>query len=232
MVDSTTLRLSGQASQASYGDILSEISYSNTADEPGNVTRQVFFSIRDERSFENFAVASVSIIPTNDRAIITFAGGSPQTLRYSEFSRTNINLFNENDTITDSDGNTLEWLILHLTPGIDSNDMLMADTGDTGLTVETTTASDGEILLNISGTANLSLYETVLTSVTFVNFFPGISLDNRMLQAVTFDGETQSAVHPITITISDFNDPPMCFFNERVSVFCVVRTKKLNKVFF
>lgn len=189
--------------------------YENIADEPGNVTREVLFTIMDEVGFVSMATATVSIVPTNDQAIITFAGG-PRNLLYDEFVRTPINLFNASDTITDSDGNSLEWLTIRLAPGVDPNDVLAADAGNTGLTVTVTTESNGEIFLNISGNADLSLYESVLNSVTFVNVFPGIAQDTRRLDVVTFDGETASGVHPITIAIGGFNDPPMCFFLEMV----------------
>jgi hypothetical protein len=211
-VDTLTLRLTGQAPQAEYGDVLSEIKYENTADEPGNVTREVQFTIEDNDGFISMATTRVTIIPTNDRAIITFGDGT-RSLVYDESARIPLNLFNENDTITDSDGNTLDWLAIRLTPGVDSSDVIAVDVEGTGLMVTTTTASDGEVLLNISGNADLSDYESILNSVTFVNVFPGMAQAPRRLEVVTYDGETPSAVHPITIAIDSFNDPPLCFFN-------------------
>lgn len=223
------IRLTGQAPQTDYEEILGDVMYENVADEPGDITRRVLFSITDINDFVSTATTTVSILPTNDRAIITFVGGPAQNLRYDELTRSPINLFNESDTITDSDGNSLEWLTIHLTPGVDPNDALAASAGSTGLTVTVVAFGDGEILLNVSrtvpifgspGNAELALYESVLESVTFVNDFPGVILgEQRRIEVVTFDGETMSDVHPITITIDGYNDPPMCFFNEVVSLY-------------
>lgn len=215
-VNSQALRLTGLAPQDNYEDILSDIMYENTADEPGSVSREVLFAIMDDDSFVSTATTIVTIIPTNDKAIINFDGGA-RNLVYDEFSRTPLDLFRENDTITDSDGNTLEWLTVSLEPGVDPNDVLAADAGDTGLTVTITPAGDGEILLNISGNGTFAAYKSVLNTVTFVNLFPGMEQETRRLAVVTFDGETQCADSHITIAITGFNDPPMCFFVEVVS---------------
>ena len=216
-VNPQTLRLTGRAPQGNYGDILSEILYENSANEPGSVTREVLFAIVDIGfGFVSTATTFVTIIPVNDKANINFAGGA-RNLEYDEFSRTPLNLFNANDTITDSDGSTLEWLAIRLEPGVDPNDVLAADAGGTGLMVAITRVGNGEILLNISGDGTFAAYESVLSSVTFVNLFPGMENDTRILNVVTFDGETRCEDRHITIDIGGFNDPPLCFFGEVVS---------------
>ncbi len=214
-INDQMLQFTGREDQQAYDDILIEVMFENTADEPGAVTRQVLFSITDDVGRVITATASVQIIPTNDRAVITFAGG-PRRLVYNEFRRQPIRLFNESDTITDSDGNALDWLSITLTPGVDINDTLSAEEGDSGLTVMNVTQPSGEVLLNISGYASFSAYEGVLDTVTFSNVFPGLSQVDRVIQVVTFDGMTESADHTITIFIVGFNDPPMCYFGQVV----------------
>lgn len=215
MIDQQTLRLTGLAPQPDYEDVLSEVTYENTADEPGDVTHQALFTIEDEDGVVVTATATVHVVSTNDQAILTFAGGS-RDLTYDEFLREPIALFEGNDGITDSDGDTLVWLTVQITPGVDINDVLAADTGDTGLMVSVVMSDDGEVLLNISGKAEHALYESVLTSVTFVNTFPGMAQDERRLEVVTFDGETESDTYYITIAIDGFDDPPMCSFTQEV----------------
>lgn len=222
-VESQTLLLTGEAAQGVYENALNEIMFENVADEPGSVVRQVIFTIMDRDGFISTAVTTVQIVPTNDQAILNFAGG-PRVLVYDEQSRLPINLFDPNDAITDSDGDSLEWLSVILTPGIDANDRISADAGITGLVVTVSSTDDGEVFVNISGNANFPAYESVLNSITFVNTFPGISQENRLIQVVTFDGETRSPTYTITITIGGFNDPPMCFFGQVVSV------KKENEI--
>ena len=214
-IDQHTLYLSGLVPQPNYEDVLSEVTYENTADEPGDVTRQVLFLIKDEDGVVVTATATVQVVSTNDQAILTFAGGS-RDLIYEEIVRRPISLFEGNDNITDSDGETLAWLTVRVTPGIDINDVLAADAGSTGLMVSVVTSADGEVFLNISGRAQHALYESVLTSVTYVNTFPGMELDERRLEVVAFDGERESDTYYITITIDAFDDPPICSFTQQV----------------
>ena len=214
-VDDYTIHLTGRADQQDYVVILGEVMYENRAEEPGAITRQVQFTIMTEDGFVSAATTTVQIVPTNDRAVINFADGV-RSLLYDERIRLPINLFSVNDTISDSDGDSLERLSIVLSPGIDTNDMLSASAGATGLEVTIETLDDGQVTLNISGNANFNVYETVMASVTFTNTFPGISQESRRIQVVTFDGETPSAIHPISISIIGFNDPPVCFFNQVV----------------
>lgn len=212
-----SLRLTRRVDQQQYAEVLREVMYENTADEPGSVVRSVVFTIVDSIGFIGTATTNVQIIPTNDRAVINFSGG-PRSLSFSEHTRQSVSLFDENDNITDSDGDSLQWLSIHITPGIDEYDILTAEEGETGLTVTVTATGEGEVLLNISGYAAFSVYESVLSTVTFVNMFPGISQAQRNVEVVAFDGETPSAIHPITIAIVGFNDPPMCFFDQEETV--------------
>ncbi len=206
-----TILLTGDADQQDYSQILSEIHYENTAEEPGDVVRQVSFTIRDVDGFFASATTVVEVISTNDQPIITFFE-SPRVLVYDEFIRQPINIFNDNDTISDSDGDSLQWLSVAIIPGVHPNDTLRYDTGNTGLIVSTTSP----FALNITGNASLKAYESVIRTISFVNAFPGLSGEQRIVQVVMFDGETESVIQIITITIDLFNDVPMCFFNQLV----------------
>lgn len=218
-VSNEMLVLSGRVSNDDYETVLAEIFYENTAEEPGSVTRLIQFTILDEEEYISMATTSIQIIPTNDRAELDLVGGTPRTLTFDEAARTPLNLFQPNDNITDFDGNSLEWLSIQLTPGVDLGDILTAEEEGTGLEMTVESYNDGATLLNISGNADLSAYETVLKSVTFLNTFPGISRAPRTFEIVLFDGETESVTYMITVNIEDFNDPPICFFGEVVSTY-------------
>ena len=138
-----------------------------------------------------------------------------RTLVFNETTRTPLSLFEPTDNITDSDGQMLQWVSIEITPTY-TMDMLLGDSLDTGLSLEVTTTDTGNILLNMSGEANHSIYERVLQSVRFVNDFPGINTTQRLVQVVTFDGMTASPPHEIFIAVEDFDDDPMCFFNTLV----------------
>lgn len=206
--------MTGTAAQEDYANVLSEVMYENTAEEPGDMTLRVVFTIEDNSGFINTATTTINVISTNDRAIITLAD-PPRVLTFDEQRRVPIQLFNGNDSITDTDGNTLQWLTITLSPSVDINDTLNASVAmDTGLEVH---MSEDLMSLNISGTASLSMYQTALQSVNFTNTFPGLTPGIRNIEVVAFDGETPSVVQTISVNVSDFDDPPMCFFNQLVT---------------
>ena len=197
------------ASQAAYQSVLREIWFVNSEEEPGNRMRRVHFEINDN-GFMSTAVTFVDIQPTNDPVLFNFVN---KTVSYDESVRSPIAIFDSRDRISDSDGDLLESVTVVLVDGLDyPYDMLVADTGNSGLSINTQSTTEN-IMLTISGIGNLTLYQSVLETVMYINAFPGISLVPRILQVVTFDGMTESPPFMIEIEIIPFNDPPMCYFN-------------------
>ncbi len=166
--------------------------------------------------FSANATTTVDIVPVNDPAFLNFQSRS---LIFNEATRNEVFLFEPGDTITDSDGITLEWISLEIISPVDSYDAFAVNIGTSNLVVDYRSASEGERrLLNISGTADNATYVEVLQTVSFVNVFPGLELANRLVEVTTYDGETESPPHSITIIIQPFDDPPMCFFGEWVCI--------------
>ena len=214
-VTPSTIMLVGTAPVHCYIYILSNVSFVNRADEPGSTTRTIEFQLFDERSFEFTATTLVTIIPTNDPVIFSF---DTRSITFNESTREPVNLFEPGDTLVDSDGNSLHWVSVIIRPTIDEMDVLFADPGTSGLLVDNSTDADGNIVLTISGYANFSTYENVLQTLTFQNTYPGLNLDNRTVEIVTFDGETESPPTLIVISIDSFDDLPVCYFrNDMVS---------------
>ena len=222
----TEITVTGVASVENYVELLSSVMFVNTADEPGRTNRTVVFEVTDDRDFPIDATVLVEIIPTNDPAIFNF---NERIVTFDEMSGTPVNLFGPNDTLIDPDGNTLAWLTVEIRPSIDQMDILSVDVGTSGLTSELSTNSDSNIVLTITGIASFSVYSTVLQSLTFDNQSPGLSLENRTIHIVTFDGETESPPTLITVTIDAFDDIPVCYFNSQVSV---MTQHNINSVYF
>ena len=209
---SGTLVLSGTALQSIYELILREVYYENTADEPGDTQRLVQLTIGD-RVFTSSAFTTVIIIPTNDPAFFNFTS---RQLTFDEEARTPLYLFSQNDTLIDPDGGTLQWITITIISPSDPNDMLVADVQGTGLQIN----GYGGSMLNISGEGSFMDYERVLNTVTYNNLFPGMDTMERMIHVFTFDGTTLSFVHNITVNVTPYDDPPICFFdNTLVSTF-------------
>ena len=201
------LRLSNEAPQSVYQNILREVYFVNTANEPGRVDRTVTFTI-DDGNFSTTAFTTVEIIPTNDPAILNF---TERVLTFDESTREPVYLFEQGDALLDPDmdGGTLLWVVIQIVAPDDPNDTLMANVQGTDLTVS---FSDSR-LLNISGNGTFSQYETVLSTVVYYNNFPGMNLEDRVIHVLTFDGKDISFVQLINVTIIPFDDQPMCYFN-------------------
>ena len=219
-LDSQSISFSGQVEQSQYELVLSEVYFVNNEDEPGSRLVTVNFTITED-NFVSVATTQVEVLPTNDPVFFNF---EEKSLSYREEERRPVNLFNANDTLSDSDGSSLESVYITIVSdlNIDPFDVLAADAGNSGLTVMADSNDRGRTLV-ISGVANFSVYESVLQTVTFANTFPGILSHQRNITVVTFDGMTSSPIHTILIDVVLFDDPPICYFDVLVSnqnVFC------------
>ena len=211
--------LNGSVNQQNYAEVLREVMYDNTAEEPGDVTRVVMTTIKDEEGNSITAYITINIIPTNDPAFI-FDG--TRTLTFNEQTRMPLSLFNMADTISDTDGDSLAWVYITITNDTAGTyDMLAADVGSTSLRINMVSATT----LNITGIASFSVYEAVLQTVTFSNIFPGLQTNTRTINIQTFDGQGPPGNQTIEINIDPSNDPPICYFNQVVSLLYVYLSK-------
>ena len=202
-----TLALYGMAPQSVYQSVIREVYYVNSADEPGATQRLVQLTIEDEM-FASSAFTSVTIVPTNDPAFLNFTS---RELTFNESARTPLYLFDRgNSILMDPDGMALQWLTISIVSPIDPNDTLVADVQGTELQQVVT---NGGRMLNISGEGSLTDCQTVLSTVTYNNLFPGMNVTERSIEVSTFDGMTISFVHFIDIIVIPFDDQPMCFFD-------------------
>ena len=194
--------------------MLAEVFFQNLAEEPGDGERSVTFFITDGE-FNDTSTTTVQIRATNDPALFSF---SEKSLTFFEQTRDPVSLFGPEDTLSDADGtNILQWMTIAIAPNIDSMDILDASSSNDRLNVALFTSALGNVYrLNISGEANFSVYEEVLSTVTFSNDFPGINDSTRNIEVITFDGLNESPLHLIFLSINTTDDPPVCYFGSRV----------------
>jgi len=211
-INDQTILFNMTSSLQQYNDVLREVMYDNTAEEPGDGTRVVVTTITDEAGNLVSAYTTINITSTNDPATI-FQG--ERTLTFNERTRIPLSLFNSTDTISDPDDSMLTWIYIAITNesvGRFGYDTLMADYGATNLQITNETRTS----LNISGMASFKDYESVLQTVTFSNIYPGIEGHTRTVIIQTFDGQGPPGNQTIRINIAPFNDPPICYFGELV----------------
>ncbi len=208
-----TIVLNGTLSQQNYEDVLREVMYDNTAEEPGDGTRTVETSIMDDVNNMVAAFTTINLTSTNDPAVL-FEG--VRTLTFDEQTRAPLSLFTAADAISDPDGSVLTWVYIAIsndTVGNFGYDNLTADFATTNLRI----MNEPRTTLNISGTASFSDYESVLRTVTYSNIYPGIQAHPRIVNIQTFDGLGPAGNQTIQMDIRTFNDPPICYFDEVVS---------------
>ena len=211
-INNYTILFNTTSSLGHYTDVLRNVIYDNTAEEPGDGTRVVMTAITDDVGNIVSAYTTINIISTNDPAII-FQG--ERILTFNERTRMPLSLFYSTDTISDPDGSTLTWIYISITNetvGRFGFDMLTADYTATNLLV----TNESSTTLNISGTASFLDYELVLQTVTFSNIYPGIEDHPRVVTVQTFDGEGPPGNLTIRINIASINDPPICYFGQVV----------------
>ena len=205
----TEISISGNALVQHYIDILSNVTFVSLADEPGYTNRTVLFELVDERGFSFSASTLVVIVPTNDPTVFSF---NNSVIIFNETARIPVNLLRANDTLIDPDSSHLQWLTVEIRPSINVMDALFADPENSNLQIDTSTSTNNNFLLTITGFANFSVYQTVLQTLTFYNPFPGINLTNRSIHLVTFNGETVSPPTIVNVHIDSFDDVAVCHF--------------------
>ncbi len=211
--DNQSINVSGVAAQSMYTTILGQVNFVNNEDEPGDRSVSINFTIMDDE-FVAMATSTVQLMSTNDPIFVSFY--PTKNLTYDEESQQPLSLF-QTDTLSDSDGDTLQNITISIANIFDENDQLAAEAGDLDLEVTVSNSSGAAHTLVLSGDASLDVYETVLRSVTFISTFPGLNTYQRNITVVTCDGITESPPHYILLDIVPFDDPSICYFNQLVS---------------
>lgn len=210
------ITFNGEANQSDYETLLGQVVFVNRADEPGDRNITIDYTIVDDDIFTVRATSTVQLVPTNDPVFISFY--PTKTLSYQEETGNPLALF-QNDTLSDSDGNNVENIMITIDNLFDPNDILMVDVSDSGLRVAISNESNTAHTLTLYGNASLAVYQGVLRSVYFVNTFPGLNTAQRSIAVVTSDGVTQSPLHTVLVDIIPFDDPAICYFGRLVSYF-------------
>ncbi len=206
----------GEAGQTDYQTILGQVVFVNDADEPGNRNITIDYTLDDDILTVN-ATSTVQLVSTNDPVFISFY--PTKALAYDEETGQSLALF-QSDTLSDSDGDRLENVTISIDNLFDFNDMLMINVSDSGLQAFLSNNSNTAHTLTLNGSASLAVYQAVLRSVYYVNRFPGLNTNQRNITLITRDGMTESPPQTVLVDILPFDDPPMCYFNELVSLAC------------
>ncbi|MBN1416062.1 MAG: T9SS type A sorting domain-containing protein [Bacteroidales bacterium] len=196
------LSLSGIASIENYQATLRSITYRNTSENPSSVKRIVSFTVYDGLYYSNTVSRDITVTPVNNPPVL--AAISSTSINYTEGDDP-VQITNS-ITVTDVDDVNMESATVSITSGyqIDCDSLAFTSTGGVSGYFE---VEDGTLYL--SGSASLTIYRTVLRSVTYQNTSDNPSTLQRTVSFLVNDGDDDSNTLPFTITIMAVNDAPI-----------------------
>jgi hypothetical protein len=180
--DSVTgvLTLSGTASVVDYTTALRSIAFRTTAESP-SVSKTVEYVVNDGDADSEAASRSIDVVEPNVAPVVTTSGGS------TSYGSTDPAVAVDSAiTVTDANDTNLETARVRITDYVNGSDQLVF-TEQPGISGGFD--SDNGIL-NLSGTASVADYETVLRSVQFSS--NGVQPSSRSIEFVVNDGTDDS----------------------------------------
>ncbi|MEQ9168487.1 MAG: FG-GAP-like repeat-containing protein [Fulvivirga sp.] len=187
------LTLSGTATLAEYISALSTVTFSS--DQSGS--RQLNFTVNDGTDDSNIYSRDLNIIVPNEPPVIASTGSGSIDYEQNEDAIILDNFL----TINDTDDTNIESISVSIS-GYLAGDTLIV-TEPTG-----TTSSFDDITgtLTVTGSAPIEDYETALQSLSFASTN---GAGARQILIVANDGDDNSNLYSINITISDATLPPV-----------------------
>ena len=205
---SCTLVINGTATVEEYRDVLTSVTYQNTADEPVYTSRSIRFTVRDSDLYSVAHYTTVDIIPVNDPPRLQVAA----PMGMFAFGD-NINLFPGTTPTTGSEQTPASGMGLDGSGVSGSGDMLGPFSGDrptTNTGTDTTNVTPTITPVNIS-MANITQAEF---QVLYVENEPAVSIVQTSFVKVEDDDDMEIA--RIQVTIQNEMDPgyEAVFFKE------------------
>ena len=204
------LEISGTNTTQEYMRLLSTVSYVNTLEEPNLMYQERYITVTIREHNQSYtANIIVELIAVNDPAQFNFLN---KTVTFDEATRDPVRLFKPNDVIVDPDQDYLSYVTLTLWPEHDRDELSISDmnTGPPFI------SNMNRTHINISGVADITEYQVILQTATFVNTRVDSPPSTRRVIVNIFDGQNNSNGSEIHININATDDPPLCFFGGNI----------------
>ncbi|MBF0185981.1 MAG: tandem-95 repeat protein, partial [Magnetococcales bacterium] len=201
---SGTLSLAGVASLATYQAALQSITYLNQAgDQPTAGVRTVNWLINDGSADSLLVTSTIQVIAVNDLPLVT-AGAA---LTYTEGDAATY--LDGGVTVADVDNSSLQRARLLISSGYVGGEDQLTFANQAGISGSWDDSS-GSLVLNLSGSALLADYQTLLRSIQYNN----LAGDNptaglRTIQWLVDDGSDESVLASSSVTVVAVNDAPV-----------------------
>ncbi|MBW4516724.1 MAG: calcium-binding protein [Timaviella obliquedivisa GSE-PSE-MK23-08B] len=202
VIDATTVSwtLTGSASVADYQAALRALTYANNSLTPAETSRTVTFSVTDDTTVTSVVKQRIiTVDDTLNAPIITTTDGS---LTYNENDEAVI--IDQNITVMDIDSDDLASAAVTIGGYVDGQDILDF-TPQPGIDGDFDRATG---VLTFTGTASKADYQTVLSSVTYINTSDNPTGFTRTIRFRANDGISDGNLATRTIQIIGVNNPP------------------------
>ena len=210
---STTITLTGVASQLDYELALKQIRFNNDSADPSNVTRTIEIVVNDGTINSNIATALVQVEAVNNSAPAVDLDPDDSTGTARTTFRT---IFTENGpptqiadtdtTITDVDSTTLVSATITLVNQTSFDQLTVTLPLPGGIVASAYDPATG--VLTLTGTATLDDYEVALQQIHYTNDNDNPDTQDRLIEVVVNDGVNTSNVAAAVITVVTANDAP------------------------
>ena len=196
-----TLTLVGSASLAQYEAVLRSVAYTNTSDSPTGVTRTLSVVINDGNVNSNIATRDIEISPLNDAPALSTIEGQPAS--YTEGGLP-VGL-TRNISVADIDDTLIESAQVTINGNFASGQDLLLFTDQNGISGDYDSTTG---VLDLTGTATKTIYETALRTITYTNNSGNPSDLTRSISITINDGDINSNALSRDIEFTTTNDPP------------------------
>ncbi|KMW70566.1 calcium-binding protein, partial [Limnoraphis robusta] len=197
----------GSATLEEYQTAIGQVVYNNLSQNPNTTTRTIQVFVNDGELNSNTATSSIDIIAVNDPPVLDVDTTTTGTDYASIFTTggTGTAVVNVGNTsVVDPDNtNIASATVTLVNPPDGVNEGLSVSGLPGGVDANYNTSTN---VLNITGSATLAQYETLLGRVIYTNVDPEPDLSDRTVQFVVNDGELNSNT---ATSVLEFNRPPI-----------------------
>jgi gliding motility-associated-like protein len=188
------LTLTGNATAAQYETALASLTFENSSEDPGAITKNIEIQLDDGINTSAAVSLSVTIVAVNDAPQIS---GSSADLAYR--SLTGSIIIDDQITLSDPDDSDLIGATVSVAADYISGEDLLGFTDQNGITGSFNSVTG---ILNLSGTATVADYQTALRSVTYENTSPSPSAASKSFDFIVSDPLTTSSSFTRTIIVA------------------------------
>ena len=207
-LSNSELVITGQGFIAEYADLLQRVRYVNNATNPTSGAREIEFTVSDGE-LTAVSTAEVGVASVNDPPVVDLNGrlqaGIDHVTSFTEGGDpvviTSSDLF-----VEDTDSEDLSVLTVQiLSPRDGASEILTVNSAESFLSIEYDQAAHR---LEITGTASVTDYQSILLGVSYQNAADEPGGDDREISVVASDGELSSEPAIARVQFIRINDPP------------------------